>query len=120
MKKIAIILAFVAAVASTAAAQVVQGTGAGSTLRVTVLDQTDAALIIAQVTLVDSKGIEQTLAVDDRGVAEFTALNPGPFQVKASADSPCPPRKMNPKSVEYQCGLIDMTQSIAAAVIENA
>ena len=71
--------AFVAAVASTAAAaafaeasaprQVVQGTGAGSTLRVTVLDQTDAALVIAQVTLVDSRGVEQTLLVDDRGVA---------------------------------------------------
>jgi hypothetical protein len=31
--------------------QAVQGTGVGSTLRVTVLDQTDAALIIAQVTI---------------------------------------------------------------------
>ncbi len=51
------------------------------------LDQTDAALVIAQVTLVDSKGIEQTLPVDERGVAEFTALNPGPYQVKASAES---------------------------------
>jgi hypothetical protein len=97
MKKIAIILAVVVAVASTAAAaafaeasapgQVVQGTGAGASLRVTVLDQTDAALIIAQVTLVDSKGIEQTLPVDERGVAEFFALSPGAYQVKATAES---------------------------------
>jgi hypothetical protein len=87
MKTIAIIFAFVAAVTSTAAAQVVQGTGAGSTLRVTVLDQTEAALVIAQVTLVDSKGVEQTVPVDERGVAEFTALSPGPYQVKASAES---------------------------------
>ena len=38
--------------------QAVQGTGVGSTLRVTVLDQTDAALIIAQVAVVDSRGVE--------------------------------------------------------------
>ena len=97
MRTIAIIFAFVAAVTPTAAAaafaeasaprQVVQGTGAGSSLRVSVLDQTDAALVIAQVTLVDSKGIEQTLPVDERGVAEFFALVPGTYQVKASADS---------------------------------
>ncbi len=87
IRQIAIVCALVAAVTSTAAAQVVQGTGAGSTLRVTVLDQTEAALVIAQVTLVDSKGVEQTMPVDERGVAEFTALNPGPYQVKASAES---------------------------------
>ena len=40
--------------------QVVQGTGVGSSLRVTVLDQTEAALIIAQVTIVDARGVEQT------------------------------------------------------------
>ncbi|MDO8679850.1 MAG: TonB-dependent receptor [Acidobacteriota bacterium] len=87
LRTLVIALALVAAVTSTAAAQVVQGTGAGSTLRVTVLDQTEAALIIAQVTLVDSKGVEQTMPVDERGVAEFTALNPGSYQVKASAES---------------------------------
>src|SRR5688572_17022962 len=40
--------------------------------------------------------------------------------VNASADNPWPPMKMNPNSVEYQCGLSDMIQSIAAAVAENA
>ena len=87
LKMMAAVLALSAAIASTAAAQVVQGTGAGSTLRVTVLYQTEAALIIAQVTLVDSMGIEQTLPVDGRGVAEFNALNPGTYQVRASAES---------------------------------
>lgn len=78
--------ALVAAVASTAAAQVVQGTGAGSTLRVTVLDQTEAALIIAQVSVVDSSGFELILPVNDQGVVEFTGLASGPYQVTASAD----------------------------------
>ena len=80
-------LAFVVAITSIAAAQVVQGTGVGSSLRVTVLDQTEAALVIAQVTIVDSRGVEQTATVDDRGVAVFENLNPGTYQVKATADS---------------------------------
>ena len=41
------------------------------------LDQTDAALIIAQVTMVDSRGVEQTATVDERGVAVFENLNAG-------------------------------------------
>lgn len=67
--------------------QVIQGTGVGATLRVTVLDQTDAALIIAQVTVVDSQGAEQSAAVNDRGIAVFENLNPGNYQVKATAES---------------------------------
>lgn len=81
------VLVLVAATVSVAAGQAVQGTGVGSSLRVTVLDQTDAALIIAQVTLVDSRGGEQTATVDDRGVAVFENLNPGTYQVKAAAES---------------------------------
>ena len=77
----------VVAMASVATAQAVQGQGVGSTLRVTVLDQTEAALIIAQVTVVDSRGAERTATVDDRGVAVFENLNPGTYQVKAAADS---------------------------------
>ena len=80
-------IAIVVSVASIAAAQVVQGTGVGSTLRVTVLDQTEAALVIAQVTVVDSRGAEHTAAVDDRGIAVFENLAPGNYQVKATADS---------------------------------
>ena len=51
------------------------------------LDQTEAALVIAQVTVVDSRGVEQTAAVDDRGIAVFENLAPGNYQVKATADS---------------------------------
>ena len=86
-KKFALMLAMLVAFASLASAQVVQGSGVGSSLRVTVLDQTDAALVIAQVTLVDSRGGEQTATVDGRGVATFENLNPGTYQVKATADS---------------------------------
>ena len=67
--------------------QVVQGTGLGASLRVTVLDPTEAALVIAQVSIVDGRGVEQTAAVDDRGVATFANLAPGTYQVKAQAES---------------------------------
>jgi hypothetical protein len=72
---------------ASAAEQVVQGTGVGGTLRVTVLDQTEAALIIAQVTIVDASGVERTVAVDERGLAVFENLAPGAYQVKAAAES---------------------------------
>jgi hypothetical protein len=83
----ALTIAMLLSVASFAVGQVVQGGGIGSTLRVTVLDPTEAALIIAQVTIVDSRGGEQTATVDDRGVAVFENLMPGTYQVKAAAES---------------------------------
>lgn len=89
--KLVVTLSLVAATLSIAAAseagQAVQGSGVGSTLRVTVLDQTDAALIIAQVTITDGRGLDRTVPVDDRGVTVFENLNPGTYQVKAIADS---------------------------------
>src|SRR5688500_4102513 len=87
LKHITNAIILVAAVASVAAAQVVPGTGVGSSLRVTVFDQTEAALIIAQVTIADARGVEQTAAVDERGVAVFEGLAIGTYQVKASAES---------------------------------
>ena len=87
MKTFVTTIAFVAAITSVAAAQVVQGTGVGSSLRVTVLDQTEAALVIAQVTIADARGGEQTVMVDDRGVAVFENLVAGTYQVRASAES---------------------------------
>src|SRR4051812_38679212 len=80
-------VAIVVSVTAMAAGQSVQGTGVGSTLRVTVLDQTEAALVIARVTLVDAKGGERSATVDDRGVALFENVNPGTYQIKATADS---------------------------------
>ena len=74
-------LAALVAMTSVASGQVVQGSGFGSSLRVTVLDPTEAALIIATVTIVDANGVEQTKRVDDRGVAVFENLNPGTYQV---------------------------------------
>lgn len=98
MKTLLTAVVLVAGVASSASAgpaadglrrdvQVVQGSGVGGTLRVTVLDQTDAALIIALVSLVDSRGVEQAAPVDDRGVAVFENLAPGSYQIKAQAES---------------------------------
>src|SRR5688572_15431090 len=80
-------IGLLAVLSPPAAGQVVQGTGVGSSLRVTVLDQTDAALIIVQVTVVDGRGVEQTAIVDDRGVAMFENLMPGTYQVKVQAES---------------------------------
>jgi hypothetical protein len=80
-------LVIVTAMANVAAGQVVQGTGVGSSLQVTVLDPTEAALIIADVTIVDAGGAERTVRVNDRGVALFENLNPGAYQVKAAAES---------------------------------
>lgn len=87
LRRLIAVGAFVIAVTSIAAAQVVQGTGVGGTLRVTVLDQTEAALIIAQVTVTEGAGVALTAAVDGRGVAVFEGLNPGTYQVTAAADS---------------------------------
>ena len=87
LRNLVALVAFVVAMTSVAAAQTVQGSGVGSSLRVTVLDQTEAALIIAQVTIVDARGAERTATVDDRGVAVFENLDAGTYQIKATADS---------------------------------
>lgn len=67
--------------------QAVQGTGVASTLRVTVLDPTEAALVIARVTVTDARGMARTAGVDDHGIAVFENLTPGTYQVTAAADS---------------------------------
>jgi Carboxypeptidase regulatory-like domain len=56
-------------------------------LRVTVLDQTDLALAIASVTLVDAAGTPQTVRVDDHGQATFSGLAPGEYQLRAEAEA---------------------------------
>ncbi|HXG87313.1 MAG TPA: carboxypeptidase regulatory-like domain-containing protein [Vicinamibacterales bacterium] len=60
-----------------------QGT---STLRVTVRDETEAALIHAVVSVVDAKGAETQVLVDQNGVAAFTNLLPGTVQVRVEAE----------------------------------
>jgi hypothetical protein len=62
--------------------------GAGQAeLKVTVVDQTDLALITATVTLVDPAGTPKTVPVDEHGVATFQDLVPGTYQLKADADA---------------------------------
>lgn len=77
--------ALVAAAAPPALAQSVPGAGL-TTLRVTVLDQTEAALITARVTVERAAGAEQAAPVNGQGVAQFDGLAPGVYQVTASAD----------------------------------
>ena len=81
----AAVLAMMVAAASTALAQQVQGAGL-TALRVTVLDQTDAALVSARVTITGAAGVAQSEVVDGQGVAQFEELAPGAYQVSASAD----------------------------------
>ena len=116
MRTLLAAIALIAALAPPAAAQVVPGSGVGSSLRVTVLDQTDAALIIAQVSIVDSRGVEQTAVVDDRGVALFDNLTPGTYQMKAQAES------FRPLTTPYTVrrGENRTTLRLALATIEQA
>jgi hypothetical protein len=59
---------------------------AQSTVRVTVRDETEAALIHATVTLTDSNGLPRQALVDENGVAAFTGLVPGTFQITVEAE----------------------------------
>ncbi len=58
-----------------------------STLRVTVRDETQSVLIHAIVGLTDPSGVEKQVLVDDSGVATFTGLVPGSYQVRVEAES---------------------------------
>ena len=83
--------AAVALVCATASVLAAQSAPAGTALRVTVLDQTDGALISAQVTLLPvgperPSGIERTATVNLNGVVIFDGLAPGDYQIRASAD----------------------------------
>lgn len=63
-----------------------QAPDASSTLRVTVHDETASALVHASAILVDAAGIEHRAAADERGVATFTALAPGDYQLTVEAE----------------------------------
>jgi hypothetical protein len=59
---------------------------AQSTLRVTVRDETEAALIHAIVTLTDSAGTSKQVLVDESGVARFSDLAQGAHQITVEAE----------------------------------
>jgi hypothetical protein len=59
---------------------------AQATVRVTVRDETEAALIHATVTLTDSTGVARQVLVDESGVATFTGLIPGTYQITVEAE----------------------------------
>jgi hypothetical protein len=56
-------------------------------LRVTVLDQTGAALVTATVTVTSDAGAQQTWPVDDKGVVVFRGLTAGTWRVTVHAEA---------------------------------
>jgi uncharacterized surface anchored protein len=59
---------------------------AQSSVRITVRDETEAALIHATVTLTDSVGVPRQVLVDQSGVADITGLMPGTYQILVEAE----------------------------------
>lgn len=55
-------------------------------LKISVIDQTGASLVIAKVTIVAPDGTARSLQVDDRGQASVTGLPAGPYVLKVGAD----------------------------------
>lgn len=76
------LLFVVFALAAPAAAQA----PGSATLRVTVKDATDLGLPHAVVVAIDAQGVEHQAPADAQGVATFTGLEPGVWQVKVGAD----------------------------------
>jgi hypothetical protein len=56
-------------------------------LRVTVLDQTGAALVTATVTVIDDAGVPHAVTVDQKGVAQIGGLTAGTVHVKVEAEA---------------------------------
>jgi hypothetical protein len=61
-------------------------TPGAATLRVVVKDATDLALPHAEVVLTDAEGVEQQLAVSPQGLAVFSGLQPGVYQLRVRAE----------------------------------
>jgi hypothetical protein len=79
-------LVLVCTIAAAGFAEVTQGAAPGAVWRITVLDQTDAPLAAAKVTLRDPAGLERTVTVNASGVAVFEGLTPGNYQATAIAE----------------------------------
>jgi hypothetical protein len=57
-----------------------------ASLRVTVRDETEAALVHALVTVTDATGMPRQVLVDESGVASFAGLAPGTHQIAVEAE----------------------------------
>ncbi len=73
-------------VAASAPASADEQSQASATLRVTVQDETQSALVGALVTVTDTAGVPRQVAADGRGVATFTELAPGTYEVTVAVD----------------------------------
>ena len=80
-----LVLAF-AVTCGLSATSLAQPVAPSTVLRITVLDQTDAALVAAQVTLRGPSGPERAAIVNASGVAIFDGLTPGTYQVRVTAE----------------------------------
>ena len=69
-----------------AAPALAQTPAGGATLKVSVKDATGLGLPHAVVTLVDAAGITRDARVDGEGVATFTGVAPGTYQVQSAAE----------------------------------
>ncbi|MGD9904612.1 MAG: carboxypeptidase regulatory-like domain-containing protein [Vicinamibacterales bacterium] len=107
-----IVAVVAAALVAAAAPAVAQERG---TLRVTVLDETAAVLPGASVVLVGPDGVEQPLAVDQRGVATATDLVPGPYEVRAAMDAFRP----TSRTVTVRRGTNQVTVTLPLAIKEE-
>jgi hypothetical protein len=118
MKSLRIVAAAIAVTASLSAGAFAEQRAAqpaGPTLRVTVLDETDAALITAQVTVVDAKGVERTAPVSPQGVATFDGVATGAYQVRAGAEG----FRTVQTSVTVRRGNAQVTLRLPLATIEQ-
>lgn len=84
-RRLILLLALLALASAPAAAD--DEAAGPSDLKVTVLDQTGASLIIASVTVVDAAGAAQTIPVDARGQATLTGLPLGTVTIRVAADA---------------------------------
>ena len=80
-------LAALALVTALAVPAIAADTTGPSDLKVTVIDQTGAALITASVVLTGASGTAVTMAADERGEATFTGLEPGTYTIRAAAEA---------------------------------
>lgn len=86
MRQWFVLVTIIALVGTGAVASSAQPTAPGAVCQITVLDQTGARLVTAQVTLVEPAGRERSATVDASGIAVFEGLMPGTYQARAAAE----------------------------------